>query len=613
MTKRHADVPREFLDMNIHSLQPIRPFDVAALFRRLWRGKWIIALSTLSAVILAVYYAFAIAQPQYAATTTIQIEPPQNNASEQASFGNDTARLNTQAAILRSEHILKQVVIDLDLLDDPEFNRYLTPIAPWSIASIRNRTRAFLSGVSDVPPDNQAILAKTIENLAKLLTSNPKRGTYILEITATTSSVSKSRLIADSVTDAYLFSQIAANTSETDAVIVRLADRVAELREKLQTQESAINALVTDGQMRDHTVLDTLSRQAAETDKQITEARRNLTLHPENADQMSVQIQALETYRDQIGAQVSTQSEGFVTLQQLSRETEITRVLYTTLLAQLQDTQMRRGLNSPSGRILSPAGNGRHVAPRRMLILAIAAILGAAIGIAIVLLRQQRFVNVDTIEDVIAAPVIAQFPRTKPQQLPEEFEEDKSSLLLDAANQLRAAVLISNQHSDNKVILTTSCRHDADQTTVTTTLATSLARLQKSVLIINAVSQPRTPPASFALTDVVTGITSLSGAVISHPTLAIDTVDALGPQGALADLFSSDAFKPFICDARANYDYVIVNAPPVIPKANTRILAQFADMVLLNLRQNRTLTRDAVAAYDTLIASQSKGVKIVLS
>ena len=613
MTKRHADVPRELLDMHIHSLPPIRPFDVTALFRGLWRGKWMITLGTISALILASYYAFAIAQPQYAATTTIQIEPSHNNVSEQASFGVDPARLNTQAAILRSEHILRQVVIDLDLLDDPEFNRYLTPIAPWSIAGIRNRTRAFLSGISDVPPDNQAILAKTIENLAKLLTSNPKRGTYILEITATTSSVSKSRLIADAVADAYLFSQIAANTSETDAVIVRLADRVAELREKLQTQESAINALVTDGQMRDNTVLDTLSRQATETDKQITEAKRNLALHPENADQMSVQIQALETYRDQIGAQISTQSEGFVTLQQISRETEITRVLYTTLLAQLQDTQMRRGLNSPSGRILSPAGNGQHVAPRRMLILAIAAMLGTAIGIAIVLFRQQRFVNVDTIENVIPAPVITQFPRTKPQQLPEEFEECKSSLLLDAANQLRTAVLISNQHGDNKVILTTSCRHDEDQTTVTIALATALARLQKSVLIINAVSQLRTPPASVALFDVVSGTTNLSSAVISHPVLAIDTIDSLGPQGALADLFSSDAFKLFISNARANYDYIIVNAPPVILKANTRILAQFADIVLLNLRQNRTLTRDAVAAHDTLIASHRNVVEIVLS
>ena len=149
LERPHAD-PFTMLDDTAR----IAPTDFASMLRSLWRGKWIVALCVLISLTLGGYYAFAVKTPRYAATTTLQV------ASPSALTGGQTRPINLQgeATLIRGSEFLGQVVLELDLRNDPSFNRYLNPVSPLSLRGIRTRLRKLLTGQSQEAPDQIAAL-----------------------------------------------------------------------------------------------------------------------------------------------------------------------------------------------------------------------------------------------------------------------------------------------------------------------------------------------------------------------------------------------------------------------------------------------------------------------
>ena len=73
-----------------------------------------------------------------------------------------------------------------------------------------------------------------------------------------------------------------------------------------------------------------------------------------------------------------------------------------------------------------------------------------------------------------------------------------------------------------------------------------------------------------------------------------------------ADQFSSPAFAAFIEKLRGMYDFIIVDAPPVLPVPDARILAQHSDAILYAVRWDKTdkrLIRAGQSALGTVNAN----------
>ncbi|MEJ8561251.1 Wzz/FepE/Etk N-terminal domain-containing protein [Yoonia sp. GPGPB17] len=146
MTQRNKGAGPGPHDSLIDGAEYIAPLDIGAMLRTLWHGKWMILWVTALMITCAGYYGFRVASPQYTATATLQLDgtaDPMVGMQQMPEM--DDAALNTKVALVTSNAVLADVIAELDLLSDPELNRYLSAQSPLSLRSIRTQTRHVLA------------------------------------------------------------------------------------------------------------------------------------------------------------------------------------------------------------------------------------------------------------------------------------------------------------------------------------------------------------------------------------------------------------------------------------------------------------------------------------
>ena len=386
---------------DLSGFDPVAPLDVGRLVWVLWYGKWLIGSCVALAVWLGGYYGFHLAQPRFAATVILRIDPQPADLRDVSEHWpappTDLASLNTELAILTSDRILGQVVTQEALLADPEFNRYLAGVPALSLTAIRSNVRQMISGTEPIAPDAAAIFHKTVANLRAGLSAHHPADTYLLELTVQSRDADKAARLANAIAAAYVAQQISDKDAAARADIAWLGARVAALRQQLQSQEQEITALRAAAQVQDTRGLDQLSdavRQLEQDKADLSAALATLAqdspLSAREAatrNQLANELAAIEAQGTRLAAQLAAQSSGLATLQQTQRETEATRILYEAFLVRLQETQVQRGLDAADARILAPASSGRYVGPRKILLVEVAALLGLIVGIGMVTLR----------------------------------------------------------------------------------------------------------------------------------------------------------------------------------------------------------------------------------
>src|SRR6056297_46682 len=425
--------------------------DLMELFRALWRGKWVIALSALVAVVLGGYYAVGVAEPQYRATAQLTLEVRTGQVvdleSVMTGVSTEQAALNTEIEIITSRRILGKLVDERDLTRDPEFNPALEP--PSALTRARSVLAGWLGGSDGAgtpgEPYEKTPRDKAIDILRQKLSASVQRDTYVFNISATTGDAEKSARILNTLADLYLQEQIAVKFEATEQAVAWLSKRVTELEADLREKEDTLKAARSETELISPEALEGLNLQAKNLRERLEEMRAGVdsaradlerltalraagdraaaaeaagdaTLRrllqsrregePDAAAMFDQRLDALvgraeeaydrqlsqanalaESYRT-LQERIERQSSDLVRIEQMTREVETTRTLYETFLTRLKETTVQRGLQQADSRVLSDAIPGEKVAPRTALILALSMVLGLMAGAAIVLVRQ---------------------------------------------------------------------------------------------------------------------------------------------------------------------------------------------------------------------------------
>ncbi|QPF87110.1 polysaccharide biosynthesis tyrosine autokinase [Bradyrhizobium genosp. L] len=219
-------------------------------------------------VLLALLYLFTAA-PQFTSTATMVIDTRKVQLFQQQSvlgdIAVDSATVETQVEILKSENISLAVIRDLHLIEDPEF----TGSGGGLLGSV-------ISSISDLFSDGRAPsefeqTRKALERFEKNRTIKRLGLTYVMEIGFTSKDPQKAAKIANAIADSYIVDQLEAKYQATRRASVWLQDRIKELR----TQASGAQKAVVDFKTANN-IVDTGGRLMNE--QQLAEVNSQLVL-----------------------------------------------------------------------------------------------------------------------------------------------------------------------------------------------------------------------------------------------------------------------------------------------------------------------------------------------
>ena len=209
------------------------------------------------------------------------------------------------------------------------------------------------------------------------------------------------------------------------------------------------------------------------------------------------------------------------------------------------------------------------------------------------------------------AGVLPDFRSVKPKGLRGPAAEPAEYLVshpfsgfAEAFRNLRAFLMISSRGDDAKLIAVTSAVPREGKSLTSFCLARTLALSGSRVVLVDCDLRQRgtTKLAGHqeaGLVEVVQDKVPLEEALIHDPKSNCYILPAAG-KSVPYDLFSNPETDEVLRQLSEQFDYVILDAPPILGVADARILAAKADRVLYLVQWNKTPLRAAQSAIDIL-------------
>ncbi|HEV1994056.1 MAG TPA: polysaccharide biosynthesis tyrosine autokinase [Candidatus Acidoferrum sp.] len=363
-----------------------------------------------------------------------------------------------------------------------------------------------------------------------------------------------------------------------------------------------------------------------ELQRQIDESEAELAAERERAAQLIrndfraavEREQMLQTAFEEQRKQVNDVAEKSVQYNILRREVDTNKQLYVGLLQKLKETGVSTTLNATNIRVVDPSYVPKKpVRPRLLLNLSLALVLGLTLGIGAAFLQEHLDNTFKTAEDVerfLQLPALASVPAvassnghgsvhglyTRARLLAGDKEraivvpqwnriegDGQNSALAEAFHGLRTSVLLSTPKHPPRTLLVTSAKVCEGKTTVAANLALSLAQLNEPVLLIDA--DLRRPSLynffgitqSSGLVDFLTGNPDWRSMVHHAAPTGLDVLFSGPVPPNPADLLSSEYMPTLIREASKDYKFIVLDSPPLLNLADSRILATLVDGVIL--------------------------------
>jgi len=190
---------------------------------------------------------------------------------------------------------------------------------------------------------------------------------------------------------------------------------------------------------------------------------------------------------------------------------------------------------------------------------------------------------------------------------------ESTSSIAESYRQLRTALLLSSADHAPRTLLVTSSQPAEGKTTTSVNMAISLAQTGSAVLIVDAdLRRPRVHKIfglknTRGLCNYLAGDCDLASLVqVALPNLYVLPVGPLPPNPA--ELLGSAKMRQVVEMLASNFDYVVIDSPPVSSFADSLILSSMVEGVIIVVKGGVTPRE---MAQRTKAHLQSVGAKIL--
>lgn len=376
------------------------------------------------------------------------------------------------------------------------------------------------------------------------------------------------------------------------AISQLLAER-ARVQSELQKQRA--------NHLEDYPAVAQLRAQVGVIENQLQSVARSIRASvKQQFDAANETEQSLKQEVAQLKGSSLEEQDRLVQYKLLAREADTNRTVYEGLLQRYKELNAAAGISASNIAIIDPAILPiRPSSPNllRNMLLALAG--GIGIAAAFVLLRTQLDDSVRVPEDVegkLGMPLLGVIPLAQDLEVTDQLDDPKSPIS-EGYNSLRSALLYSTASGLPKTILITSSQPSEGKSTTGIAIATGIARLGRSVLLLDA--DLRRPAVHRFLTgadaDNKQGVSSLLTSQCTVDQVLRDTdvaslkVITSGPiPPSPTELLSSNRMQMLLDELSARFDLVIVDSPPVLGLADAPLMSALVDGVVLVVQSDRS-------------------------
>ena len=218
--------------------------------------------------------------------------------------------------------------------------------------------------------------------------------------------------------------------------------------------------------------------------------------------------------------------------------------------------------------------------------------------------------------DSLSIPQIGVLPRVEKLKrgyhILQMFVEDGASSFSEAIRSSRA--IIESKFKRNKSYIVTSSNPSEGKTTYAFNLALSLEKSNKVLFIEADIRRPSVLNGFYqfdkeilGLGEIISGSAKLKEVIFKVPGTDLDIITSGEKRFDMSDIVNKDQIKKFLDILKLEYDYVIMDSPPVQPVSDTLILTQASDYNLFVVRSDETRTASFMSSIKKI---QNVGAKI---
>ncbi|WP_413501269.1 GNVR domain-containing protein [Psychrobacter maritimus] len=518
----------------------------------------------------------------------------------------------------------------------------------------------------DITKQSLQITTDSINSALSVVEKGTKTG--IIELSLLGLNQKQVSLILEHIVQSYSAQNQTRGSEQTIKTLEFMKKQIPALKQKLKESEAIFNKFRensgTIDVAQEATIL--LSENAG-LDTQISELklkRADLTTYYTNDHplviQINEQLSVLNARKQQIDDTISALPEVQREFLTLSEDVNIDREIYLTILKNYEQLKIVKAGEVSDARIIDlPINTNRTITPKKQLIMMLATLAGALLGVLLVFimhLLRNVVKNPERIESKTGVPVIATIPRsavlsrlsTNKKAAPRMLAHvDNSSLSYEAIKSLRTRLILSmptviSDSQKAKVLLLTGESPGVGKSFISVNLAEVFAQLNKKVLVIDAdmrmgelhkvfgmsqydgladylllddSSLQLNQLSKSAAAQIMNEVSDFSLENFIHPS-GIEHIDFM-PRGKHPSdpesLLISEKFDALLTGLKSQYDYIIIDSPPLLAASDAMVLAQHADKVLMVTRYDASMERQLTYAVKQMHESNIQVDGIILN
>lgn len=316
-------------------------------------------------------------------------------------------------------------------------------------------------------------------------------------------------------------------------------------------------------------------------------------------------LTSLETSLAEMQGTTNVQGQAAVKLRELEREAEARRNALQEYQKNRTSTEGKEGVQKADAQIIGKAPVPQDPSfPNKPLIMGVTLFGSTVLGMLLALMIERLdngFRTGGEVERMTRLANLSVVPKLKGVKLvADRIVQKPLSAFSEAVRSMYSGLQLSNVDRPPKVVVLTSSVPGEGKTS----LAVSLGRLASKggarvILIdgdlrhpsVGGQFSPRKPQAG--LVEVLSGKRDLASVLHRDPISPLEFVPVAAPPSNPADLLASMAMKSMVDILRQHYDLIIIDAAPVLPVADTRLLSRLADKIIYVVAWDKT-PREAV-------------------